>query len=490
VLFRVTSDAEKLPFPMAPVGALGITALADSSAGEETWRWRVFSIGGMIGLVFGALYVGIPALSSTFLKPPPITLIPPIFADLTTSTQTVLPATPVTLSFNLENLLVGMVLPFYAVVGSFLGTLLTWLANPILHNAGQLPSWKPGMNAVDTAFANNVDVYLSIGIGLSLAIAIIGFYHVFRSLRRGEQAAAPLRERAKLRDLLHPPTGRGDIPLWVGLAIYLFSTSAYIALCWWLVPTFPVWILFVYGFVYTPIISYVAARMEGVAGQWVELPMVREATFIASQSLGYRGVAIWFAPIPLHNYAGSVVAFRTQELTGTKFTSIIKAELVIFPVVIISSIIFSQYLWRIAPIPSAVYPYANQMWELQARNQALMQSSTLGESTQFYQAIKWRYILGSTGVGVLLYSGLAGLGAPVMLCYGLVRGLGAGLASNIVPQMCGALLGRYVFEKRFGLKWRQYAPVLLAGFSCGVGLVSMFALGCVLISKAVFQLPY
>lgn len=509
VLFRVTSDAEKLPFPMAPVGALGITALADSSAGDETWRWRVFSIGGMLGLLFGALYVGIPALSGTFLKSP-ITLIPPIFVDLTQSTQTLLPATPITLSFDLGNILVGMVLPFYAVVGSFLGTLITWLANPLLHNAGQLPTWRPGMNAIDTAFANNIDLYLSIGIGLSLAIALIGFYHVFSSLRKKRQepahadppAAGASDSSSTLQPsaftlqpsfwhrLTHPPEGRGDIPLWVGLAIYLFSTTAYIALSAWLVPTFPLWILLAYGFVYTPIISYVAARMEGVAGQWVELPMVREATFIASQSLGYRGVAIWFAPIPLHNYAGSVVAFRTQELTGTKFTSIIKAELVIFPVVIISSIIFSQYLWRIAPIPSAVYPYANKMWELQARNQALMQSSTLGGPSAFYQAIKWRYILGSTGLGVLLYSSLSSLGAPVMLCYGLVRGIGSGLASGVLPQLLGALLGRYIFEKRFGLKWRQYAPVLLAGFSCGVGLVSMFALGCVLISKAVFQLPY
>ena len=77
-----------------------------------------------------------------------------------------------------------------------------------------------------------------------------------------------------------------------------------------------------------------------------------------------------------------------------------------------------------------------------------------------------------------------------MLCYGLVRGLGTGLAAGVIPQMIGALIGRYYFEKKLGLKWRQYAPVLLAGFSCGVGLISMFSLGCLLISKAVFQLPY
>ncbi|HUO08436.1 MAG TPA: peptide transporter [Phycisphaerae bacterium] len=519
ILFRVTSDVEKLPFPMAPVGALGITALAESSAtragggdgagkpAETTWRWRVFSIGGMIGLAFGALYIGIPALSGTFLKTP-IQILPITFTDLTTSTQNILPATPVTLSFDVGNLLVGMVLPFYAILGTFLGMILTWIANPILHATGQLPSWQPGMNAVDTAFANHVDVYLSVGIGLALAIAAIGFYHVFSGLRESkknrEANNAIENQKSRIENaptndspwhrLLHPPAGRGDIPLIVAVGIYFFSTTTYIVLSHWLVPNFPLWILLGYGFIYTPVISYVAARMEGVAGQWVEIPMVREATFIAAQSLGYKGVDIWFAPIPLNNYAGNVVNFRTQELTGTKFTSIIKAEFVIFPVVIVSSILFSQYLWRIAPIPSAIYPYANQLWELQARQQALLQSSTLGNAggggISFYEAIKWKYIAGSAGTGILLYSALSFAGAPVMLCYGLVRGLGTGLAAGVIPQMIGALLGRYYFEKRLGLKWRQYAPVLLAGFSCGVGLISMFSLGCLLISKAVFQLPY
>jgi len=497
VLFRVTSDVERLPFPMAPVGALGVTALAEGSTGDaekQTWRWRVFSIGGMIGLIFGFFYVGFPAITGTFLKQP-IQIFPIPFVDFTRNAETVLPATPLTLSFDLGNFLLGMVLPFYAVVGSFLGMLATWIANPILYHAGQLPHYQPGMNAVETSFATHVDVYLSINIGLSLAIACIGFYSVYQAVRksRNNRAARDETDAEKMtawQRLKNPPKGRGDIPLYAGIAIYVFSTGAYIAISHFLVPSFPLWILIAYGFIYTPLISYVAARMEGVAGQWVDIPMVREATFIASQSLGYRGVDIWFAPIPIHNYAGTVVSFRTQELTGTKFTSLIKAELVIFPVVIVSSIIFSQYLWRIAPIPSAVYPFANQMWELRAKTDALTHSSTLGGSSMFYEAIKWPYIGGALGLGLLTYGALSWAGAPVMLGYGLVRGLGTGLAAGLIPQMLGALVGRYFFQKKFGLQWQQYAPVLLAGFSCGIGLVSMFSLGLVLISKAVFQLPY
>ncbi|NQT20277.1 MAG: peptide transporter, partial [Planctomycetes bacterium] len=71
-LFRLTSDIEKLPFPMAPIGAQGILAVAedvdtpperDSADAEKTWRWRVFSIGGAIGLVFGSVYLLLPTLT-------------------------------------------------------------------------------------------------------------------------------------------------------------------------------------------------------------------------------------------------------------------------------------------------------------------------------------------------------------------------------------------------------------------------------------------
>jgi hypothetical protein len=54
----------------------------------------------------------------------------------------------------------------------------------------------------------------------------------------------------------------------------------------------------------------------------------------------------------------------------------------------------------------------------------------------------------------------------------------------------GALLGRFYFYKRFGARWRQYAPVLLAGFSCGMGLTGMFAMGFALILKSLSHMAY
>jgi hypothetical protein len=485
-LFRITSDVEKLPFPMAPVAALGTMALAESTEEKQkSWKWRVFSIGGVIGLIFGSIYVLLPTVSGLILIEP-IRLIPIPWVELTAHTEDVLPAVATGIQLDLGLIFIGMVLPFWAVIGGLVGILITFVANPILYHHGILTRWHPGMETVDTIFANNFDFYMSFSIGLGLAIAFIGVWHVVRSFKKSESV-----KRGSLRDLFQPPAGRGDFNFWISIGIYTFSTISYVLLCLWLVPNFP-WIFFIgYGFLYTPIVSYITARMEGIAGQFVSLPLVREISFIAgAKYFGYHGIEIWYAPIPIHNYGEATVNFRQIELTGTSIRGIIKAEIVVFPIVMTASLLFSQFIWRLAPIPSSAYPYAQQIWHLQALNTLLMQSSTLEGSAAFYQALNFIYVIAGVGLGVVTYAILTIFGMPIMLVYGMVRGLGQTAPHGHVLEVLGALLGRFFFLKRYGAMWRQYAPVLLAGFSCGMGLTGMFAMGVTLILKSLGRLAY
>lgn len=484
-LYRLTSDVEKLPFPMAPVGALGTMALAESTEDRKTgWKWRTFSIGGVIGLAFGGVYVLLPALSGLLLSEP-IRLIPIPWVELTRHTEHLLPAVATGIQLDLGLLFIGMVLPFWAVIGGFVGLLITVAANPILYRMGVLTRWHPGMETVDTVFANNFDFYMSFGIGLGLAIGMIGVWYVLRSLRRTGAS------RVDFSRLFNPPEGRGDISIWLSLAIYVASTLAYILLCVWLVPSFP-WIFFaLYGFVFTPVLSYITARMEGIAGQFVSLPMVREASFIAgAKYFGYQGIEIWYAPIPIHNYGEATVQFRQIELTGTSLRGIIKAEFVVFPVVMITSLLFSQFLWQLAPIPSAAFPYAQELWHLQALNSLLMQTSTLEGNSLFYEALSGIVVAAGLGFGLVTYIVLNLAGLPILLVYGVVRGLGQSTPHGLLLELAGALLGRFYFLRKYGAKWRHYAPVLLAGFSCGMGLAGMFAMGCTLILKSLGRLAY
>jgi hypothetical protein len=484
-LYRITSDVEKLPFPMAPVGALGTMALAESTEDKaKSWKWRVFSIGGVIGILFGGLYVVLPALSG-LLFTEPVRLIPIPWVEWTGYTEDVLPAVATGLQFDLGLIFIGMVLPFWAVIGGLIGLLVTLVANPMLYDAGVLHHWHKGMATVETMFANSFDFYMSFGIGLGLTIAVVGIWQVVRSFGKG--AASKLDFKA----LFNPPEGRGDINFWISIAIYLFSTLSYVGMCVWLVPNFP-WIFFVlYGFVYTPIVSYITARMEGIAGQFVSLPLVREASFIAgAKYFGYQGIEIWYAPIPIHNYGEATVQFRQIELTGTSLRGIIKAEVIVFPVVFTASLLFSQFLWQLAPIPSQAYPYAQEVWHLQALNTLLMQTSTLEGNSLFFQALNMDYVLIGLGLGLGTYGLLNILGLPVLLVYGVVRGLGQSTPHGLIFEVVGALLGRFYFLKKYGANWRQYAPVLLAGFACGMGLSGMFAMGCTLIMKSLGRLVY
>jgi len=485
-LYRITSDVEKLPFPMAPVGALGTMALAESTEEKQkSWKWRIFSIGGVIGLAFGCIYVLLPAVSDMFLSEP-IRLIPIPWVELTRHTEDVLPAVATGIQLDLGLVFIGMVLPFWAVIGGLAGLIITIVANPILYRHGILHRWHQGMETVDTVFANNFDFYMSFGIGLGLAIAFIGVWHVIRSFSSRDSE-----QRGSFKDLFTPPPGRGDFNFWISIGIYVFSTLSYVGLCVWLVPNFP-WIFFLgYGFIYTPIISYITARMEGIAGQFVSLPLVREASFIAgARFFGYHGIEIWYAPIPIHNYGEATVNFRTIELTGTSIRGVIKAEIVVFPVVIIASLLFSQFIWRLAPIPSSSYPYAQELWHLHALNSLLMQTSTLEGNSLFFQALKASYVIIGLGFGIITYIILMLFGLPILLIYGVVRGLGQSTPHGMLLEVAGALLGRFFFLKRYGAMWRQYAPVLLAGFSCGMGLMGMFAMGITLILKSLERLAY
>lgn len=489
LLFRLTSDVERLPFPFAPVYAQGATALAETTAKTETWRWQVFSIGSMLGIVFGAFYVGIPALTARLLSKP-IQLIPIPFIELTRNTESILPATPTGLATDISNVFIGFILPFWVIVGSALAGISTLVINPTLYHMGRMPTWQRGMDTINTAFATGVDFWTSFGIGTGVAVFVLGTGNVVASLRRARDER---REQGglSLRGALRPPPGRGDLPLWLALGMWALSTAGYVWLCWKLVPRFPVWVVIIYGFGLSAVESYINARLIGLVGEGITIPFVKEATFI--WLVKYRGVDIWFAPIPLSNHGGTASAFRVVELTGTKITSIIKAELLMFPFLTFCSFLFWQFMWRLNPIPSAAYPFAQKMWPLQALQQCLWFTSTNPQSPArqlFFKMLKpWVMGIGFGG-SVLMYMLLVAFRQPLMLVYGVIRGFGR-WPHYIPGELLGACLSRFYFEKRIGrMTWRRYATVLVAGFSCGMGLVGMGSVAITMVLSAVSPLPY
>lgn len=482
-LFRVTSDVEKLPFPYAPVAASGATALAE--AGTESWRWSVFSAGSVVGMLFGLVYVALPVISG-MLFGYPVEVLPIPFADYTRVVENLLPAAVIGLSFSLGNVLVGFVLPYHIVLGATAASVLTMIvANPILHGAGLLPSYRFGSGAFMTKLAADMDIWLSVTIGINIAIALIGIALVIKA------TAQARRYREERKYSLAPPEGRGDFPIYTAVLVWLGATITLIWLSHVLIPDFPVWLLCGFGLFWSPFNSYISARLQGLTGRTVGLPFLREAAVVAT---GYQRTDVWYAPIPLWDHGAVSQRFREVELTGTKFTSILKAEALMLPLTLVFSFLFWAFFWKTSPVPSNQFPYAQRFWPIEATVQSVFQQVNLpkeaGETNFLLAALKPSVIGMGATFGLAFYGICSFFKLPLLFFYGFAGGIAA-YPANTIPQLFGAWFGRKYMRKRYGEEnWARYAPVLLAGFSCGTGLVAMASIALVLVGKAVTQLPY
>ncbi|MCC5830012.1 MAG: hypothetical protein JJU36_11245 [Phycisphaeraceae bacterium] len=515
--YKVTSDVEKLPFPLAPIHAEGAIALAETSQekNKRGYRQYCFSIGVMIGAVFGLFYVAIPTLSQAFLGRP-ITLLPIPFLDLTTTFEHLLPGGTIGIALNLGLLFTGFVLPWRIVVGMFFTTIAFQLAiNPlILQPLGYLPNWQPGKDAIQTHVAATLDVYLSVGIGTAFAVFFVGLFGMVRAWRKfsaqrrrermdavaaassspapgaGEASDSDEVGQRVVRDfdkVTVDPTAfwrrdkeRGDPSTGLAIGVWLLASAGYVALSYYLIndgveaeERFSIWWLIGFAFLWTPINTYINARMSGIAGQSAGVPFVFESAVFISQ---HRGLNIWFAPLPLQNYGGMSDLLRETQLTRTRFTSILKAELLIFPLMLVASFIFWNYVDSLGPIPSENYPYVEKFWPQFAQIKAVWATGLREGQSMLMEAIKPGVIafvaIGCTALFGLFHT----VGLSAQYIYG---GIGAmnGYPHMAIPIFIGACLGRFYLARRFGReRWTNYAPILAVGFGAGLGLTGMLAI--------------
>jgi hypothetical protein len=482
--YKATADMERLPFPLAPIHAEGAIALAETSREKpaQSYRQYCFSLGVVLGAVFGLVYVAFPTLTAAFFGRP-VMILPIPFLDLTTSLETILPGGTFGVSLNLGLLFFGFVLPWRVCVGMFVTTLLFQLGlNPLLQRLGHLPSWAPGKDAIETHVATTLDVYLSAGIGTAFAVLAIGLFGIGRALvrRRRAAGAAPDAAGFDVSAFWRRDVARGDPPLWAPVGVWLAASAGYVIFSNHLINAglppaerFSVWWLVAFAFFWTPLNTYINARMSGIAGQHAGVPYVSEGAIFLS---GHRGVNVWFAPLPLANYGQMADLFRETQLTRTRFTSLLKAELLVFPLMLVASFLFWSYLTGLGPIPSEKFPYVQKFWPQFAQMKALWASSMQEGQSLLFDAIKPGVIAAFFAGALALFGGFAGLGVSSQYLYG---GIGAmnGYPHLAIMIFLGACLGRFVLAPRFGReRWTNYAPILAVGFAAGMGLVGMAAI--------------
>lgn len=498
--YKVTVDVEKLPFPLAPIHAEGAIALAESSQDSEkkSYRQYCFSIGAISGAVFGLIYVAVPILTDAFLGTP-FRLIPIPFWDLTTTFEQWLPGATIGIALNLGLFFTGFVLPWRVVIGMFCSTMFFQIiVNPILQVNGLLPNWAPGKDAIQTHVAASLDLYLSVGIGTSFAVFAMGLYGMIKALVRYNKKSKAEKAEKDVEDdedavdisaLWKRNKERGEPHVWIALVTWLVCSVAFVVLSDHLIndgvpkeEQFSIYWLIAFAFLWTPINTYINARMSGIAGQHAGVPFVMESAIFAS---GYKRVNIWFAPLPLHNYGKMADELKVCELTRTRFSSILKAELLVFPLLLVASFIFWSYITGLGPIPSDKYAYVQKFWPMHAQMKALWASGLQEGQSMLLEALKVPVIFGAFGAALAAFIGFAFFGVSAQYIYGAIGAVN-GYPHMAVMLFAGACLGRYVFAKKFGReKWQGFAPILAVGFSAGMGLTGMLAIAINFLAAAI-----
>lgn len=485
--YKVTVDVEKLPFPLAPIQAEGAIALAESSQDKDKkgFRQYCFSIGVVCGAAFSLFYTAVPILTAAFFGKP-FQLIPIPFVDFTKNIEGFLPGANIGIALNLGLLFTGFVIPWRIAVGMFTSTIFFQvIVNTILQQNGFLPSWAPGKDAIQTHVAGTLDLYLSVGIGTSFAIFAVGVWGMVKAIRgysrkKKQSAAGEEIEGPDLSKFWERNKGRGDPATGLMLGIWFSSATGFVILSNYLInhglpaaERFSIFWLMGFAYFWTPINTYINARMSGIAGQSAGVPFVFESAIFAS---GYRKVNIWFAPLPLNNYGNTADMFRVCELTRTRLTSIFKAELLIFPLMLLASYIFWSYITGLGPIPSDQYSYVQKFWPMHAQMKALWASAMQEGQSLLLEALKPGVILAAFGVAVSAFASFSWLGISAQYLYGGIAAVNS-YPHTATMVFIGACLGRFVLSKKFGKeRWQNFAPILAVGFGAGLGLVAMLSI--------------
>jgi hypothetical protein len=329
------------------------------------------------------------------------------------------------------------------------------------------------------------------GVGLLFGWASIVALYKNMAKRRREAVAAG-GTGAGLFSLPPPPEGRGDFHAGKMLILWAASTMAIIGIVKWLVPEFPIWITGVFGLLWSPLHSFITARMVAITSRQGgdPFPFLREFTFFLS---GYRGVALWFAPVPLYDHGWEPRTFKQLELTRVRFPDYIKFMVFTTILTFLFSWFYWSLIWKLAPIPSPAYPYAQTYWPLGVQNQYIWLSITDPNSpTRDYfirMVLNWKFIALGIGVAGGLWMLTSAMKLGMLFFFAMIGSMSM-WPHDSIPMMIGALIG-FRMSKRFGAdQWQAYAPILGAGFACGMGLIGMIAIAITLMAKAVTPLLY
>ncbi|MEM1853502.1 MAG: hypothetical protein QXR56_07405 [Thermofilaceae archaeon] len=468
-------EVEPLPFPFAQIDATMINTLY-----EREHEPLLYFFSALIGgAIYGTLVYLVPLVLG-----PGAAVIPYPWIDLTPYTQYFLPGAAIGIATEPTGFLYGMILPPTVTFSLMLGSLATWVfGNTLTYTTFRdfSPEWvreyTPGMSIFLIYQRATLRLWLSTFMGISFGLALFIIATSWRKIADSFRALTRL--GGTRRELGYPSST-------FLVALFFASTLASVLLYYALVPGVPLWLPPFVSIGLSFVMALVGARVYGELGLTFSPDFVYNMWKAAIYFSPYQGYAGWiFTPV-IAGFSTPWYANATKVayLTRTRPIDYYKAVLVAFVITTTLGLVFMDFFWRMAPIPSFVYPYVMGLWPFYAISDCLFATRQI--------VIRADQILG--GAGVALAAGFAGfllsrIGVPINPV-ALVGGTYA-LPPYTIMVFITSVLSRYVISRAIGReKWERIRSVVVAGFLAGVGIIVAVGVAITLLSKAAWIWPW
>ena len=494
---------EKLPFPYAHPPAEACKALTRNDPEPK----KVFTICGLFGTVWGLIIYFPVALGKRIVDFP----IP--WADFNHSLHSVLRGASFGIGTDILAFTGGFIVPMRVILSMLIGAFAiqffgnAWATGGLAELLGRMgfegiansPAWQgimPGSNppqhyfnrfiegmGISQVLPNQMFVWMPVFIGGMVAA---GLLHIVSSPRQLVNTFKGLLQTSRAT---RQEQTLSILPL---VIIFVSSVLGAVILFRILNPDFPWYVIGPFALFWSLLFSMIDIRAVGTTGYRIEPPYVREGLLV---SMHPRNINVWFSPWPVALGSSTWVQnFKTAELVSCQPRSLILAYLVAYPVGMVANLVFVSIFWSIAPIPSAVYPYAEIVLPVWANNLCIWISAALPNASEgtkqlVSQLFNVPWMLAAAGIFTAVFV----LGRIFKRAELSIIGLAVGMVMPLpfaVSLFVGGLIAGYIRAKT-GPEWFAVnRNIIVAGLAVGEGVVIGLFAAIAALKNSLIALPY
>jgi len=459
-------EVENLRYPLAAVDAAFVSAIS-----ERTTEWLRYLLPSTVATLVLALIAYMP-ITPAVGGP----LLPLGFMDFSPQIAEFLPGAALGLNLYPSFFFFGAMLSVSVAASALVTSIIVWVllnslfvTNPFLRSI--IPDWaleyERGMPHSIIVERATLRLWLPFQIGSVLALSLTLLATHYRSIIRA------LRALSRVATV----SSRGYPKLNFLLIGYLVPSAAVGLIYCALLPDLPPYLVLSTTLGLSLFLALVNGYLQGEMGLSIGLPphlweMMIYSLPEGSLSPSTQVATILYAPPVAGTLTGSgSQALKVASLLGVRPIELIKVIAIAYVMGSLVNVIMVELFWRLAPIPSMVYP-----------NTMTMRTTAIHDCLRASMQLPLRpdRVALATTVFLLIY-GTAQVLSSVLHVPVSTAGIAMGLVrypADMIPVFLGSLIGRLLAPRILSRDvWEKHSGTLVAGAFLGEGIaVSIYTL--------------